>query len=235
MVQMSDVRKLFWIPPKTPAYLDYLFRRVSGLRDILKTNRGALCRSLIVDLSTGSLGGGGDDGAERRDGQLDGGGSDDGQQLNVPKAPLRRLSRSTMSLKIPPDIPEKPPHFQFFPPTPMAMGLNMPLTPTGDLNIPNGFSPQLYQAYTSNKATDFFFKQLDGNHILIAIITVTNFRLLFANYCWVPRFLQIIVEYLYFCKLLLSTSIFADYFWVPLFLQIIVEYLYFCKLLLSIY
>ncbi|VVC31871.1 Hypothetical protein CINCED_3A008094 [Cinara cedri] len=78
-------------------------------------------------------------------------------QLDVPKPPARRLSRSTMSLKIEPDLPAKPPKFQFFPSSPI-----MPMTPIIDSVIPNGFSPQLYQAYTSNKATDFFFKQLDG-------------------------------------------------------------------------
>jgi len=86
----------------------------------------------------------------------------DAQQLDVPKPPARRLSRSTMSLKIAPDIPAKPPKFQFFPSSPTAMCMNMPMTPTADPTIPNGFSPQLYQAYTSNKATDFFFKQLEG-------------------------------------------------------------------------
>jgi hypothetical protein len=80
----------------------------------------------------------------------------------VPKPPARRLSRSTMSLKIAPDIPAKPPKFQFFPSSPTAMCMNMPMTPTADPTIPNGFSPQLYQAYTSNKATEFFFKQLEG-------------------------------------------------------------------------
>ncbi|KAL5243304.1 hypothetical protein ACI65C_010714 [Semiaphis heraclei] len=86
----------------------------------------------------------------------------DAQQLDVPKPPARRLSRSTMSLKIAPDIPPKPPKFQFFPSSPTSMCLPMPMTPITDPTIPNGFSPQLYQAYTSNKATDFFFKQLDG-------------------------------------------------------------------------
>lgn len=97
---------------------------------------------------------------------------DDGQrseaealQLDVPKPPMRRLSRSTMSLKIAPDVPAKPPQLQFFPSTPTAaVGLTIPMTPTTDPTIPNGFSPQLYQAYTSNKATDFFFKQLDGKY-----------------------------------------------------------------------
>ncbi|XP_016656710.1 uncharacterized protein LOC107882620 [Acyrthosiphon pisum] len=86
----------------------------------------------------------------------------DAQQLDIPKPPARRLSRSTMSLKIAPDIPPKPPKFQFFPSSPTAVCLTMPMTPIADPTIPNGFSPQLYQAYTSNKATDFFFKQLDG-------------------------------------------------------------------------
>jgi len=91
----------------------------------------------------------------------------DAQQLDVPKPPARRLSRSTMSLKIAPDIPPKPPKFQFFPSSPTPMCLTMPMTPIADPTIPNGFSPQLYQAYTSNKATDFFFKQLDGKYINI--------------------------------------------------------------------
>jgi len=91
----------------------------------------------------------------------------DAQQLDVPKPPARRLSRSTMSLKIAPDIPAKPPKFQFFPSSPTAMCMNMPMTPTADPTIPNGFSPQLYQAYTSNKATDFFFKQLEGKRRII--------------------------------------------------------------------
>lgn len=90
----------------------------------------------------------------------------DAPQLDVPKPPARRISRSTMSLKIAPDIPPKPPNFQFSPATPgVVMGLTIPMTPTIDPTIPNGFSPQLYQAYTSNKATDFFFKQLDGTKI----------------------------------------------------------------------
>jgi len=91
----------------------------------------------------------------------------DAQQLDVPKPPARRLSRSTMSLKIAPDIPPKPPKFQFFPSSPTSMCLPMPMTPITDPTIPNGFSPQLYQAYTSNKATDFFFKQLDGKRIIV--------------------------------------------------------------------
>lgn len=76
-----------------------------------------------------------------------------------------------MSLKIPTDddvptkrpAPPPPPKFQFVPSTPGACLAVPPMTPTGDPSIPTGFSPQLYQAYTSNKATDFFFKQLDGN------------------------------------------------------------------------
>ncbi|XP_050522282.1 TWiK family of potassium channels protein 18-like isoform X3 [Daktulosphaira vitifoliae] len=77
-------------------------------------------------------------------------------QLDVPKPPARKLSRSAMSLKITPD-PLPRPGFQFYPATP-----GLPMTPITDPTIPTGFSPQLYQAYTSNKATDFFFKQLEG-------------------------------------------------------------------------
>lgn len=52
------------------------------------------------------------------------------------------------------------------------------MTPAADPTIPNGFSPQLYQAYTSNRATDFFFKQLDGNYYFISrvILIVCNIR-----------------------------------------------------------
>ncbi|XP_050423679.1 TWiK family of potassium channels protein 18-like isoform X2 [Adelges cooleyi] len=77
-------------------------------------------------------------------------------QLDVPKPPARKLSRSAMSLKITPEVPSRP-GFQFFPATP-----GIPMTPLSDPTIPTGFSPQLYQAYTSNRATDFFFKQLEG-------------------------------------------------------------------------
>jgi len=109
----------------------------------------------------------------------------DAQQLDVPKPPARRLSRSTMSLKIAPDIPPKPPKFQFFPASPADMCLTMPMTPTADPTIPNGFSPQLYQAYTSNKATDFFFKQLDGKRIIDFNYNVIMYPGIFNWYCGV--------------------------------------------------
>lgn len=105
----------------------------------------------------------------------------DAQQLDVPKPPARRLSRSTMSLKIAPDIPPKPPKFHFFPASPTATCLTMPMTPIADPAIPNGFSPQLYQAYTSNKATDFFFKQLDGKRISLFLILTTSRLILWST------------------------------------------------------
>lgn len=130
--------------------------RFRGKKTLIGTFFERFSKSLLIRLiqhtSTGP-------GSRERD--EDDGHRDVRYQLDTPKPPARRLSRSTMSLKISPEKSAKPPQFQFFPSTPKAC-LTVPMTPAADPSIPTGFSPQLYQAYTSNRATDFFFKQLDG-------------------------------------------------------------------------